>query len=263
VRKGDTRMLVSGRVAIPAREQVLSNDGGELAFRILIYVFGVFVLIISLFILPFTVLIHNSIQKSRREAMALQASRLGLGFNQHQRRIARSYLFLDQLHGLHRGADRYSLNIMSGNFRGHPVTLFDYHYLSPDSVWFWAPSWKRHCYVSFVVLDLNRSFPELTLAKEGIFKKIGQALGLSDIDFESHEFSRRYEVKCKDKKFAYDFCNAKMIDYLLDQPTLPLEVERNAVALGFNSQHNVAMIEPHLRHLAKIRSLMPNYLFSS
>jgi hypothetical protein len=255
-------VLVFGKLAFPAREQILSNDGGELAGRILMYFFGVFVLIISLFILPFTVLIHNSIQTRRREAMALQASRLGLGFNQHQRRIAQSYKFLDQLHMLRGGSDRYSLNIMSGKFKGHPVTLFDYHYLSDDSVWFWAPSWKRHCYLSFIVLDMDKIFPELTLAKEGIFKRIGHALGLDDIDFESREFSRRYEVKCKDKKFAYDFCNAKMIDYLLDQPTLPLEVERNAVALGFDSQHNVAMIEPYLRHLAKIRSLMPNYLFS-
>jgi hypothetical protein len=52
-----------------------------------------------------------------------------------------------------------------------------------------------------------------------------------------------------------------MIGYLLDQPVIAIEIERNALALGFDSQYKVEKIDRHLTHLVKIRSFMPNYLF--
>jgi hypothetical protein len=52
-----------------------------------------------------------------------------------------------------------------------------------------------------------------------------------------------------------------MIDYLLDQPTVAIEVEGNALAIGFGYQYRVEDAKPHLGHLIQIRSLMPNYLF--
>ncbi len=91
---------------------------------------------------------------------------------------------------------------------------------------------------------------------------ISDAFGGGDIDFESHEFSERYEVRSKNKKFAYDFCNAQMIDYLLGRPARFIEVEKDVLAMGSDSQHNAERLEAHLGHLLKIRSLMPNYLFN-
>jgi hypothetical protein len=104
----------------------------------------------------------------------------------------------------------------------------------------------------------------LTIGAEGrgLFKMISDAFGGGDIDFESHEFSERYEVRSKNKKFAYDFCNAQMIDYLLGHPATFIEVEKEALAVVFDSQQNVTRIEADLSFLLKIRSLMPNYLFN-
>ena len=39
--------------------------------------------------------------------------------------------------------------------------------------------------------------------------------GYQDIKFESAEFSKTFCVRSPDKKFAYDVCNAKMMEYLL------------------------------------------------
>ncbi len=103
----------------------------------------------------------------------------------------------------------------------------------------------------------------MTIGAEGrgLFKMISDAFGGGDIDFESHEFSERYEVRSESKKFAYDFCNAQMIDYLLGHPARFIEVEKDALAVGFDSQQNVTRIEADLSFLLKIRSLMPSYLF--
>jgi hypothetical protein len=241
----------------------LGGNSAEAGVKVLFFFFGVCLLIISLFLLPFVIEAHKARQQRQRDAMALKASDLGLHFDgKSDLHTAKKYLHLDQLHDLH-GSDEYALNVISGDFQGHPVTLFDFHYAT-RGVWWWAPSWTIHNYASFVILNLNKDFPELTIGTEGggLFKMISDAFGGGDIDFESHEFSERYEVRSKNKKFAYDFCNARMIDYLLERPASFIEVEHDTLAMGFDSQHNAERVETGLSHLLKIRSLMPNYLFN-
>ena len=105
-------------------------------------------------------------------------------------------------------------------------------------------------------------FPELTIGREGFFSKIGQALGFDDIDFESHEFSRKFLVRSKDKKFAYDVCNARMIDYLLSNTDLSIEIESNVLAIYFTGRLAPEFIEKNLKRLVEIRSLILEYLFN-
>ena len=52
-----------------------------------------------------------------------------------------------------------------------------------------------------------------------------------------------------------------MIDYLLNQPTIPIELEKDVLAIGFQSVIPVTQIESHLDHLLEIRMLMPDFLF--
>jgi hypothetical protein len=116
--------------------------------------------------------------------------------------------------------------------------------------------------LSFFVLHLPAAFPELVISSEGFFSKIAQAFGYDDIDFESHEFSRKFCVRSKDKKFAYDVCNARMIEYLLANDDLTIEIENDVLSISFGSRLKPEQIEPNLNRLIEIRSLMPTYLFS-
>jgi hypothetical protein len=198
--------------------------------------------------------------KKRRDAMTLLAERLGLAFR-HERdyQLAKRYAFLDKLD---QGSNRYAYNIMSGTCQGQEIAAFDYHYetYSTDSK---GRRQTHHHHFSFFILTLEKPFPELTIAKEGLLSKIAQAIGYDDIDFESHEFSRRFVVRSKDKKFAYGFCNARMIDYLLGHTDINIEVDHNMLALGFNACLRVEEIEQRLNQLVEIRSLMPSYLFET
>ncbi|MBN1360782.1 MAG: hypothetical protein JW993_09330 [Sedimentisphaerales bacterium] len=195
----------------------------------------------------------------RRDAMATLAARLGLRFDPGKDRdIARRFKFLDKLR---QGSDRYAFNILEGNYQGHDITAFDYHYEthSTDSK---GRRQTHHHYFSFFMLRLPDSFPELTIGREGFFSKIAQAVGYDDIDFESHEFSRKFCVRARDKKFAYDVCNARMIEYLLANSDLSLEIEHDALAISFDRRLDPEQIEPNLQRLIQIRSLMPDYLFA-
>lgn len=192
--------------------------------------------------------------QKRRQAMAGLAARLGLSFDPDKDRdMARRFSFLDKLH---EGSNRYAFNVMSGLYAGHDMTLFDYHYQTGSG------KDTHHFYFSFFILLLPGLFPELTVQPEGFFSKIAQALGYDDIDFESHEFSRKFCVRSKDKKFAYDVCNAKMMEYLMANPDLVIEIEQDSLAISFNRRLAPENIEPNLNRLIAVRSLMPDYLFS-
>ncbi len=196
---------------------------------------------------------YISAQK-RREAMAALASRLGLRFSPHRdRSLARQYEFLDKLRA---GRDRYAYNILSGTYQGHEVLVFDYHYKTGSG------KNTHHHHFSFFVLQIPASFPELIIAPEGFFSKIAQAVGYDDIDFESHEFSRKFCVRSRNKKFAYDVCHAQMIEYLLANEDLTIEMDGYALAISFNSRLAAQYIEPNLNRLVALRSLMPEYLFT-
>ena len=192
--------------------------------------------------------------RKRREAMMALAARLGLRFEPAKDRdIARRYKFLDKLR---RGSNRYAFNILSGRYQGHDLTVFDYHYKTGSG------KNTHHYYFSFFILHLPASFPELVIGPEGIFSKIAQAVGYDDIDFESHEFSSKFCVRSGDKKFAYDVCNARMIEYLLSNSDLSIEIEDSVLAISFNRRLSPESIEPNLKRLIEVRSLMPEYLFS-
>lgn len=102
----------------------------------------------------------------------------------------------------------------------------------------------------------------MIIVPEGFFSKIAQAIGYDDIDFESHEFSRKFCVRSRNKKFAYDVCNARMIEYLLSNTNLSIEIEGRVLAVSFNRKLTPERIEPNLNRLITVRSLLPDYLFT-
>jgi len=213
-------------------------------------------LMIFVFIAIFIVVLVFGIisARKRRQAMFTLASKLGLRFDPSKdRSLARQYKFLDKLR---RGSHRYAYNILSGNYKGHDVMAFDYHYQTGSG------KDTHHHHFSFFLVHLTAAFPELVIGPEGIFSKIAQAVGYDDIDFESHEFSSKFCVRSSDKKFAYDVCNAQMIEYLLSNSDFSTEIDGNVLAISFNRRLSPDAIEQNLDRLVKVRSLMPDYLFS-
>jgi hypothetical protein len=197
--------------------------------------------------------------KRRREEMAALAARLGLAFSpEKDRGLASQFGFLDKLA---QGSNRYAFNVLSGEYQQHPVLVFDYHY-ETHSTNSKGHRQTHHHHFSFFILLLPRSFPELTIVREGVFSKLAQAFGYDDIDFESAEFSRTFCVRSKDKRFAYDVCNGQMMEYLLANRDLNLEIEDRALALAFGTRLSAAAIESNLNRLLVIRSHLPDYLFN-
>jgi hypothetical protein len=195
--------------------------------------------------------------RQRRDDLAALAARLGLQFKEeHDHRMAEQLEFLRRFD---EGANRYAFNRLGGQYQGHEVSAFDYHFETYSSTK--NGTQTHHHFLSVLTLRLPRLFPELHISPEGLFSKIAQAFGYDDIDLESAEFSRAFCVRSRDKKFAYDVCHAQMMEYLLARRDLAIEFDGNVLALAFDRCLKVPQIEPRLQQLVEIRRLMPDYLF--
>jgi len=199
-------------------------------------------------------------QRKRREGLFELAARLNLDFQaENNREIPGRFGFLKQLA---QGDDRYAADVLSGNYRQNKILAFDYHYQTHSTDSKGHPQTEDHWF-SFFILTLPAIFPDLTIRRENLFTKIAGAFGYQDINFESAEFSKTFNVRCQDKKFAYDVCNAKMMEYLLANRDLSIEIENEVIALAFNSRLSVEQIEFNLQRLVEIRSRLPEYLFTN
>lgn len=217
-------------------------------------------LLILIFVFAIGSIIYRTIAaKRRRKEMALLAARLGLTYYPDTDfGLASSYGFINQLA---HGENRYAFNVLRGDYNGESVHVFDFHYEtnSNDSE---GRRETRHHHLSAFLMQLPGSFPELTVAREGFLSKFAQALGYDDIDFESAEFSRKFCVRSKDKKFAYDVCHAQMMEHLLANSDLNFEIEGNTLALVFRGQIAIPQIETNLGRLLEIRRMLPEYLLN-
>jgi hypothetical protein len=204
--------------------------------------------------------IYGMIQaRKRQEGLFELAQRLGLNFSAAEDyALADRFSFLKQLA---KGENRYARNVLSGTYQQYQVLAFDYHYEthSTDSK---GNRTTEHHWFSFFILTLPALFPDLTIRRENFLTKIAEVFGYQDIDFESAEFSRAFCVRSKDKKFAFDVCNAKMMEYLLANRDLSVEIENQALALAFDRCLSVEQVEANLQRLVEIRSRLPDYLFS-
>lgn len=195
----------------------------------------------------------------RRQALLELSVRLGLEFSAARNKVLPvRYGFLGRLG---QGQNRYAFNVLSGDYHGERVVAFDYHYEthSRDSK---GHRRTEHHYFSCLILELPIDCPELIITRETLLSKVAQALGYDDIDFESAEFSRTFCVRSKNKRFAYDICNAQMMEYLLANRDLHIELEDTALALLFPRCIPPIEIARNLDRLLEIRARIPEYLFT-
>jgi hypothetical protein len=195
-------------------------------------------------------------EKKRCERLQSEAGRLGLSFD-----AAKNRDFAEQYKGLNRldnGHNRYAYNVMRGNYRGGDITVFDYHYQKSSSSR--KGNKTRHYYVHVYLLRLPKAFPELIVGREDFLTRMAKNFGFPSIDFESHEFSKRFLVQSPDKKFAYDICHARMIEYLMENQDLAFEIEGDVLALVFEGRLKPGSVAGNLDRLLALRELFPRYL---
>ena len=186
------------------------------------------------------------------------AARLGLRFDPAKHyTIADDYDFLPYLA---HGENRYVFNVLSGPFQGGEILAFDFHYEMPRPGRNNEFTNTHYCLTTAMLL-LPVFFSETRIVPESWWSKIEASLGGGHIEFESVEFNRAFRVWSSDKRLAYDICNSRMIDYLLENRDLNLHIQNCTLALVSDAQWSVQQVEGNLKRLGEIRARMPEYLF--
>lgn len=149
-------------------------------------------------------------KQKRREALFTFANQFRLEYSRVDPFHLTSYPF----HLFTLGDGRGCENILSGEWEGMPVKEADYWYYteSTDSQ---GHTSKSYTHMSVVVADLALTIPPITIQKESLFTKLADHLGFHDIEFESEDFNRGFQVKAKDKEFAFKLVDSRMIQWLL------------------------------------------------
>ena len=73
---------------------------------------------------------------------------------------------------------------------------------------------RSYHYFSCAATEIPVNCAHVSIARESWLTRLGDHLGLKDIQFESEQFNRDFRVTAKDTKFATDLVDARMMRWL-------------------------------------------------
>lgn len=155
------------------------------------------------------------LKKKRREEIGAVAQRLGLTYD------SGDPFSLDESlpHRLFSMGDgRDCENCMWGSWEGLSVCQFDYWYYTESTDSDGSHSRTYHRF-SCLAVRIPLQCANLVVTGENLFTRMADGLGFRDIDFETEEFNRTWQVKCQDRKFANDFVDQRMMAWLMHAGT--------------------------------------------
>ena len=190
--------------------------------------------------------------RKRREALARMAAQWGLQY------YAEDPFDMPSRYGhfdlFSSGHSRSASNVMAGKIGDRDVILCDYRYTTGSG--------KNQTTYSFqaAIMAMPILAARMHMRHESIFDRVASWVGHDDINFESAEFSKRYHLKCDDRKFAYDIFHARLIEYLLacgDCPTLEMN---GPTLLLYESKSNLDNFQRLLDIGQEIIRSIPEYV---
>lgn len=144
-------------------------------------------------------------EQERREAIRELAVRMGFSY---EKKFKPDPGFLD-FKLFKRGHTRRATNLVSGSRGGIAYKLFDYRFTRGGGQ-------GSHIIRQTVIFaQLTRTdLPQFVLAPENVFHKIGQKMGLKDIDFEQFPaFSDVYLLQGEDETAVRELFKPRLLEY--------------------------------------------------
>ena len=196
-------------------------------------------------------------KKKRREAFAALATQFGLQYSpEDPYGLPNSYDFNLFSMGEGRGAE----NVLTGKWKEMDVIAADYWYYttSTDSK---GNRTRSYSYFTVVVVPIVGFFPKVSIGSENLFTRLADHIGLEDINFESEEFNRRYNIKSKHREFAFQLIDARMIEWFLGQEK-GYSIETSGPAfLVYTRRRKPFEIPPVIAQAAAFREQIPRLVW--
>jgi hypothetical protein len=149
-------------------------------------------------------------KQNRREALALFALQNKLEYSRVDPFGLVDYDF--HLFGL--GDGRGCENVVWGDWHNLTVKEADYWYYTESTDAKGGKSRSYH-HFSVVLADLPAVLPRVSIEKEKLLTRLADALSFHDLDFESEEFNRLFQIRAANREFAYKLIDARMMRWLV------------------------------------------------
>lgn len=198
------------------------------------------------------------LKEKRRQGCAQFASKYGFVYTPHAPPGLLAYGFPL----LHKGDGRGAENGITGTWKDMPFKAADYWYYteSTDSKGNRTKSYSRF---SVAVIEIDAWLPDLAVYRENVFTALADKVGLKDIDFESEEFNRAFQVKSKNRKFAFELIDPRMMQWLLScDRSFGFELHGKAVLI-YSHRLRPHELLPLIGSLKEFRDRIPRLVWTN
>ncbi len=196
------------------------------------------------------------LKRKRRDELALMARQLGLGYSPRDTLGCLDLPFALLTKGDGRGTE----NVLWGTWQEMAVREFDYWYFeeSTDSQGHRSRTYHRF---SCAVTEIEAACSHLTIDRENLLTALADHIGLRDVEFESDGFNRAFNVKCKDRRFANDLIDARMMTWLLSADDAFRFEVCGTWLLCFSKRRPPTDLIPLLGTLMRFREQVPRVVY--
>jgi len=149
-------------------------------------------------------------------------------------------------------------NLLIGSRNGVDWYLFDYSYKTESRDSEGRSTTSTHSF-GVVAVRVPVALPGLSLTPENVFHRIGQKLGLGELNFELEEFNRRYFIRSGDQKLAYDLLHPQTIDFLMRQPIRHWQMGGTYILIAQSGHYQPAELTQLMSEIEGFYNLIPPY----
>ena len=168
----------------------------------------------------------------------------------------------DRWHGtpFGEGDHRRARNVLTGQWKGHPFASFDYSYQTHSSNGKGGQSTETHHFAVSSV-QLPTYLPRLQVTPENLFTRLGNAVGLTDIELESEDFNRAFRVHANDPKFASDVLSARTMQMLLSRPHFSWRIEGVDMVCWTGGEQQPAAVTARMATMLDVVAGIPSFVW--
>lgn len=155
------------------------------------------------------------------------------------------------------GRSRRASEVVTGRFRGHPVTSFGYQYTTGSGK-------NQHTVRHHVVaMALPVRLPTLQLTNDGFGASLAKSFGGQDIQFESVAFNEAWRVESPDPRTAHAVLHPRLMERLLapDARRLSIRIEGSDVLCWVSGRQQLEAIAAHATVLADVVGSVPRFVW--
>lgn len=158
------------------------------------------------------------------------------------------------------GDSRRARNVVTGTLADYPFAAFDYSYETHSTDGQGNRTTTPHRYV-VATLRLPTYLPRLQITPENVFSRLGNAIGLDDIELESEQFNRAFRVHSDDRKFASDVLTPRTMEFLLGRPDFSWRIEGADIIAWQDGELTPAVTVTMTGTLQRIAAGIPSFVW--